>query len=143
MKKLTNIIISLTFVVAYLLVGIVIFWETYSYKPLVFNKNPAEILTPVVYAGKSLQYKVDYCKNTSLFAKVSTKFINEISFQLPPTVGTHTKGCGTDIIQKSIPSDLPSGTYYLQMDYTYQINPIREVNVKLTTETFRVINIEK
>jgi hypothetical protein len=115
-------------------------WSLYDYKPLKINKEPMYVLTEEVKSGDILIYQLDYCKFNEKDVLISRSFVDGIIFTTPTIKASNQTGCRIINISVSVPETLPNGRYYLKVDYTYKVNPIREVTVTSYTEKFTVVD---
>lgn len=118
----------------------VLVWSLYDYKPLKINKEPMYVLTKEVNPGDILIYQLDYCKFNDGDVSISRSFVDGIVFTTPIIKASNEMGCRIQNISILVPQTLPAGRYYLKVDYTYKVNPIREVTVTSYTEKFTVID---
>ena len=140
--KLLNCLSFATLFSAFVFIVILTYWSAYPYKPLVINKQPFHVISKEVKAGGILNYEIDYCKNTTLVSHISRSFVNGLLFTMPVVEGANKLGCGVNNILMKVPEELPAGEYTLEINYKYQVNPIREISVKIKSEPFRVIGID-
>lgn len=118
------------------------YWLFYPYHPLTVNINPMPILNPdkSVRIGEPLLYYTDTCRNMTGTVRVSRTFVDGVLINLPEhTFFQETVECRSYTNSSvSIPKTLPPGEYKLVVTSYFQVNPIREVAVKLETEKFTV-----
>jgi hypothetical protein len=115
------------------------FWMVYPYNPIVFNEAEFPVAAKQIKQGDMLFYTTDYCKYTTLPARVTRSFINSIIYVTPTTITNRPTGCHVIVIGTLVPKELPLGMYYAEMSYQYQVNPIRTITIKVKTEEFEVI----
>lgn len=97
------------------------------------------VKTPVVERGGVLVYTARYCKADGVGAgKVARTLVDGLLYNLPETYGTVAEGCNTTDIAVEIPKAVPTGTYYMRIVSTYQINALRTVTQQTKTESFYV-----
>ncbi len=118
----------------------VLVWSLYDYKPIKINKEPMYVLTEEVKSGDVLIYQLDYCKFNDGDVSISRSFVDGIVFTTPTIKASNEMGCRIQNISILVPETLPNGRYYLKVDYTYKVNPIREVTVTSRTEEFTVVD---
>lgn len=120
------------------LMGLIIYWLFYPYKPVAFTSKfveyPAE-----VKQGDYIYYSFNYCKYTDREPQVKREFINGIIFQSADTRAKVETGCGKAIVKQKIPEELPAGTYVFRTTVTYKMNPVRSVTYSNQTNSFKVI----
>lgn len=115
------------------------FWLVYPYKTLEIKR--AEVITPIVAQNDHVHYKLDYCKYNSKPATVHKSFVDGIVYRLPAKVSNVPEGCREGAtVAVEIPHSLPPGQYKIQSITTYQVNPIRRIDVFYETDTFHVVN---
>lgn len=119
---------------------LILFWLIYPYKTITFNSVEFPINKTVVKQGGTISYSVDYCKYINSPATVTRSFINALIYVTPSTINERPMGCNVLNIQVVVPQELPPGNYYMQMNYQYQVNPIRKISILHNTEEFQVIN---
>jgi len=140
MNKALIIIAWFTIISALLLMSLVIFWMVYPYKTTDF-KTPFPIQTKEVKRGGYVFYTVDYCKYTDLLPEISKTFVDGVLYTIPPALGaSNPTGCHSQLIQTYVPKALVPGTYVIQINYKYKLNPLRVIEVKTETEPFIVTN---
>jgi hypothetical protein len=139
-QKLYICVVWFFIIAAIGLIGLITFWSTYPYKPIVFTNLPFPVDKTVYKPKDILQYKVEYCKNTNLIPIVTRYFVNGIVYLASSNPAVQKpKGCGSTTVQIVVPESLMKDTYYLKINYRYQVNPIRTVNVMGETEKFAII----
>lgn len=137
MRKILNCLSYLTLVTSFGLLILIGYWLNYPYKPIEFKSM--KILTPIVKQGGILKYDVDYCKYMALSAEVTRTFNNGIIYATPTTISNNPTGCHVVTIFVIIPPELPATKYTITMRYEYQVNPLRKVEYKVTSDVFQII----
>lgn len=102
--------------------------------------QPYKVLTPVVHSGGELVYVVDACKIMETTAVASRSFIDGVVFSLPSTTANIKKGCFKTNMSVTVPKQISSGTWHLQIDIEYKVNTFRTKTYHFKTENFQVIN---
>lgn len=142
MNKISKVYLTLSFITtlfAILITGIIIFWSLYPYKTVVFNKVTFPVEPKTIKAGNTLTYTVDYCKYTDIVPTVTRYIVNGIISELSTNPALKKEiGCAVTKVQIVIPETTEADTYFLKMNYEYQVNPIRKINVIADTEKFVV-----
>ena len=138
-EKILNCISFASIGMGFAFIITLLFWYSYPYKPLVINHQPFHISTREVKQGGLLIYEIDYCKNTDTVSTVSRSFVNGLLFTMPIVEGSNKRGCGVNNVFLQLPPDLPAGDYVLEINYTYRMNPIKDVSVKVSSEHFTVV----
>lgn len=138
-NKILNCVSFLTIIAALIMIGTVVYWYTAPYKPLILNTMPLPVYNKTVKTGGVLVYKLDYCKSNNFPVKINRKFMDGIIYSVPEIQAQNEPGCRIMNIGVEIPHNLPIGKYILNINYTYQVNPLRIVTVETHTEEFEVI----
>lgn len=133
----------MSFVSVLLALGVtilILFWEFWPYKTLEFKQDKFPIINKTIHAGDLLFYSVDYCKYTDLPALVARHIVNGYDYTMTPTVTDRPVGCHSVIISFILPKETPPGKgYHADMIYQYQVNPLRTILIKHSTENFEVL----
>lgn len=127
-----------TILSALVLMSTIGFWLFFPYKTTVFKDSILKVENTKVKAGGDLVYYVDYCKYTDIIPEITKTFVDGIIYVVPPAVSTTKTGCGRNKIQVTIPQNLPSGVYHLDLTYRYKVNPLRTIDISIETENFTV-----
>jgi hypothetical protein len=127
--------LSLSFILTILFT----YWTVRPYKVIQFKNQPFEILTPVVKAGETLRYRLDYCKYMDIGSQITRSFIDGVIYDTPPFKTHRDIGCHETVVELKVPKTLQSGRYFLQIDYRYQVNPIRNEDITARTQEFDII----
>lgn len=114
-------------------------WSVKKYEPIVFN-HPFVVNQKTVKRGEHLNYIVDYCKNTNKRPVVNRSFIDGVIYTTPDDIQPFLEeGCHQINFQIYIPRALPESEYRIMGTYTFEVNPIRTIEVNFETEKFKVI----
>lgn len=127
-----------TIALTLVLLGVVAYWYFYPYEPLVVGVQPLPVIEEKLRQGQTLHYEVTACKYTTLPAHVSRAFVDTVIYNTPLVEANNPSGCRTTRVGVVVPN-IPPGTYHLENVYSYQVNPIRAVEVKVVTEDFEII----
>lgn len=138
-SKIINLISFATLGAAFLIIITFLYWQIFPYHPMTINTRPLPILNKVVKQGEIFYYTLDYCKSTELPVTISRRFVDGIIYSMPDVTANNALGCRVQNIGIEIPTGLPEGEYIISITYSYQVNPIRKVEVKTHTEKFTVI----
>lgn len=122
---------------------LVSFWYLYPYKIITFIEAKFPIVTKEVNQGGFLKYVVNYCKYTDVRPIVSRSFVNGIVFTTPLTLTSRQTGCNKMTVGVKVPEELPRGIYHIEMTYQYKVNPLREITLKHSSDTFEVLESTK
>jgi hypothetical protein len=140
MNKLFYAISWLSILGALFLISLLTYWVVVPQHPIEFHPSVHPVLTNQVKSGGFISYKVNFCKKGNIVPIISKAFVDGVVYGIPDTIfESFDEGCGEAVIQTYIPRNLPHGTYYIKINYRYQINPIRTVDVTSRTELFEVV----
>lgn len=140
MRNILNVISFVTLFLAYIGLSVYGYWMLYPYNPIVINSLPMPVEPKVVKSGGILELTIDYCKLLPLPSVVSQRFIDTLVYARPTFIVNNPTGCHTNRVLIPVPEGLsPDEDYYIEQTYTYQVNPIRKIEVKSTSETFKII----
>lgn len=111
-----------------------------SVKVIVPNVQPYKVITKEVRPGEAFIYEVDACKYKAVPSVVTRRFVDEkgTRYPQPPESSNIKQGCGVIRVPIATPQ-LHPGTWYLDLEISYQVNPLRTENYRFTTETFSII----
>ena len=130
----------ITFTLTAVLLGIVAWWEFVPDNVVtVINSNSVPVDKTIYNAGDRITYTISYCKTRQLSGKVMRALVDgyrtlyETEYSDLP-IGCHT----TKVNELVIPSFTPTGTYHLDVNIDYQINPLRVYTVHFQTQSFQV-----
>ncbi len=133
--------ISMAAILAGLAMVLVFFtWTLYPYKTTEFYNVPFPVDKAIYHAGDSIVLCMDYERFTKVRATVIYRFTDGITFTMKPFEVQKKPGKfrGQVIPPIVIPEVLPKGRYYLDICYTYEVNPIRDIVVNARTQEFEV-----
>ena len=127
------------------LVLLITYWLAWPYK-IATQNGPAKILTPVVKNGEEVRYTLDFCKYREIVpTSVTRQLVDGVIYTLPAPNSSRVLSLGCKVVESSTPIILPgcaecyNRDVYLELISTYQVNPLRRVTVKFTTEKFKVV----
>ena len=138
-----------TMVSAFILLLTILFWLLYPYKIIEYTPDDNyNIIYGVnekneVEQGGKIAYEFDYVKTTDIVPKISRRFVDGVVFNAADGGVILPKGSGHAIVETDIPETLPPGTYQLEILRSFQVNPIRTIEVVDKTEEFTVIESKK
>ncbi len=116
------------------------YWNLKTYKPIIFNNPVFKVEEKKVVQGGYLTYTVDYCKENNLVPHVSRTFVDGLIYTIPDEPQPFLEeGCNKKEFFIYIPKALPPGNYVIKQTYTFQVNPIRTMDIYTETEKFEVI----
>lgn len=136
------------FYIAYIAVGIstyiialLLYWSLWPISVFRYVGD-IKIVTPHPVIGQYLEYEMSYCKQSAykeVESYVQTTYIDHLLYLTPPTIGPLPFGCNTIDIAVPIPKFHP-GFYKLQVERTYELNPLRKLTSKSTSDSFYIFD---
>ena len=137
--KITNLHANLIVVIMWGFGLLIMFWCLYPYNPLEMEE-PVKVLTPVVNAGDSVIVSFNFTKNTKITPEIHLSLVDGVIYNLPTyspknAVG-HTDGKVVNVL--TVPINQPCGDYHLRWVVSYEMNPVRTIEVEYESEKFRV-----
>jgi hypothetical protein len=129
-----------TLFVALMMLLVCFTWMLYPYKTTEFYNSPFAVDKRIYTANDSIRIYMAYERFTKIKSTVIYRFTDGITFTMLPIMVQKTPGKfkGWVIPPIVVPSVLPAGKYYLDICYTYEVNPIRDVVVNARTQEFEV-----
>ncbi len=123
--------------------GLFFFWYLFPYNPLEIDE-PVKIMTPVVKAGDAIIAEFTFDKNTEITPEISITLVDGVVYTIPSYSPENVVGHTDDKLVRvmTIPVSMPCGIYHLHWTAVYKMNPIRDVTVKYSSETFKILNDE-
>lgn len=138
--KLLKHLAFLSLFITAIMIFTIICWLLYPYKPIEFMDGDFKTNSEFVMQGEYLSYTIDYCKNNELTPQVSTSFVDGIIYTTPrDPQAFYPKGCHIKNFLIYIPKALPAGSYYIQHNYHFKVNPIRTIDIEAKTINFMVL----
>lgn len=121
----------------FLLLGMLfmLYWPVTIIKPL---EQPYKIKTPIVEVGGYVVYEVRACKYFDIAGFITRSFEDGALYPAISSSGNVKKGCAKSEVSVAIPNYIPPGVYHINLDASYQVNPIRTIIYHFKTEDFRV-----
>ena len=119
------------------------YWHWYPYEPITFHE--VNLLTPVVRAGDLARVELIYTKKEYMPVTVEKFIKNETSAiytdtELELSVGDHVR----KIVQRRVPPNYHSGTYYVGSNIRYKPNPTDRIVYRSWQSTaIQVIGVEE
>jgi hypothetical protein len=139
MAKLAQFAAYLTLLIAFCLMGYIMFNLFYPY-PTMVVENPAPVLNKTVHQGEILQIQINCEKFTDKPGTVTRMFVNELIFVMPSYISNYMVGKSNKVSYSTrIPNELPPGEYYIRTTVSYDFPPFRTIVVSFNTEQFEVI----
>jgi hypothetical protein len=125
----------MTVLVAFFLFMIYIFYlMTFSGgTPVVYTKS----IMPAKVVGDQVDVTVSLCRYSDKPFTSYVSFTNGIIFDVPPIIISGI-GLGCQDVHKffDIPTELPSGTYFLTVRNVFEINKLKTITAGYVTEKF-------
>lgn len=121
----------------FLLVGVVSWWLLFPRE--VVHVSAIRLLTPTLKAGGTLMYETDYCKSVAVPARVTKTLRDSFIMPLPVSGSNVPPGCGTSLNVVAIPRFCNVGTYWLDVLWQYDVNPLRTVDYGFSVGPFEVV----
>lgn len=125
--------------------AVVMYWLVVPEKTIVINNysegNPIPVLDDTVHPGEQLSYMVDFCKYRNDVPVIKRWMIDGQIIEISPTGGgSLPEGCHKAVVRSAIiPTTVNPGKYYLKVEVTYRINPLRTQTTSYQTGYFTVL----
>lgn len=98
------------------------------------------VINKKLHAGEALKIQVDVEQYTSgIKVDKSTQIVNGVVFNLPDSSYITRKGRMTFTQYVVIPKEIGPGTYHLEFDSTFNINPLRKIMIHRKSENFTIL----
>lgn len=105
-----------------------------------YTGDTLHVINKKLHAGEALKIQVDVEQYTSgVKVDRSTQIVNGVVFNLPNVSYVTKKGRMTFIQYVVIPKEIGPGTYHLEFDSTFNINPLRKIMIHRKTENFTIL----
>lgn len=126
--------------VAILMVIVASYMAFVSVNVIVPNIQPYKVITKEVKPGDVFIYEVDACKYEAVPSTVTRRFVDErgTRYPQPPEASNIAEGCDKIRVPVATP-ELHTGTWYMDIEVSYQVNPLRKENYRFTTEKFTIV----
>jgi hypothetical protein len=141
MKNIFYYLSMFTLFLTGVFVFVVAYWLLYPYKTIQVNTNILPTNKSEYRAGEILIYHLDYCKCINKPVSIARAYIDGVIYSMPDVSANTPFGCHKTFITVEVPN-LPSGEYKMKVTYTYKVNPIREIETTVYTNSFRIIEGE-
>jgi hypothetical protein len=141
-NKIRQFLQRMSYFTAFLLISTIVtvfYWNTKNYQPLVFDKTPLVVNETNITPGSYISTNVSFCKNTDKDSLLTISFIDGFIYNTPPVISSFDKGCHTINYFLYVPKAIPEGEYNIKAIFRYRVNPIRDVDVVVVSEKFKVI----
>lgn len=105
-----------------------------------YKREPFEVLTKTVEAGKSVVYRVDRCSFVSATTFSYRAFVGDREFiPYPVTASIVSPGCVSRDVYIPVPAETPPGKYHLQFTVEWHLEPLGVKYLSSQTEEFTVV----
>ena len=139
MEKIKYLLAMMTLFGTFLLILVVVFWLAYPYRTIAFANSPFPVEPEIYRANDYLKIHVEYERYTDVPSIAVVRFTDGITFTMLPMTFQKPKGSGKELSMSiRVPPTLPPGKYYLDICFSYRVNPIREIVVVAQTQQFEV-----
>lgn len=139
MHKLLHIYSWGTILVAFFVLGLLCYWMCFPTKVIDYTNNPFPVNEKEIKQGETVSYLVKYCKYADYVPITTRTFVDGIVYVTPSFSGNWEMGCHERTVVVEVPKSLPEGTYKIEILHSFELNPIRTIEMKLETEKFNVI----
>ena len=128
-----------TLITAFVVLWICIYWLVYPYKTVTFHNLPFPVDQKIYKPGECLRIYTEYTRYTDIQSIAVIRFTDGITFTMLPMVFQKSPGTykGYSLTVR-IPDVLPPGRYFLDVNFTYEMNPLRDIVVNARTQEFTV-----
>lgn len=124
----------------FLNVGYILYLALYPFKTVEIYNAPVPVLNSPVPAGGVVSYEINYCRFTDKTAKVTRTLVGKSVTTLADFTATSRKGChDTKVANTILPTYTEPGTYHLEVNACFNVNPIRNECTNFSTKDFQVI----
>ena len=137
-RKTLHLLSYLSLAISFVVVALMIYWTVRTYEPITFATEPLVVNEAEVKAGNHISTNVEFCKNTDEPADLFISFVDGFIYNTPMTVSNFPEGCNKIEYYVYVPRGIPDGTYHIKAVFRYKVNPIREVDVTVYSEEFKV-----
>ena len=126
--------------ILFLLVGA--YWLLYPYQPVTLEQDKMVILNEnkEVVSGNNVEFNAKFRKSSNVKPTATYYLVDGVVSELK--VATINRPVGDNSLNREIyiPIHTGSGTYHLQIDLEYKVNPLRTLTYSWVSEDFEVIN---
>ena len=124
--------------VALVLLSVFLYWMLWPYKTV--DILHVSLVTPGVKAGGVLIIKLDFCNHRDTPRVVAKQLYDSRVISLPEvTAPGGAPRCGSVNTTTPIPTDSLPGKYFMRVNTSLKVNPLRTINVKYQTPEFVVL----
>lgn len=107
--------------------------------PLKFKTNVGTVDKEVYHRGEPVAFLWDYCKGVDTTSNISINLQDGIIYFLPEVQSNRPKGCYNSFtVVAKIPDAIPSGEYKLTGIVHFRVNPIKNIDYTVESNTFTI-----
>jgi hypothetical protein len=107
--------------------------------PLIVKTDIVQTDKQVYKIGEPVAVKWNYCKGVNTTSTISINLIDGIVYMLPNTYSTREIGCyDSYTVVTEIPKAIPPGNYHLSSIVHFDINPVKSIDYKVSSNTFKI-----
>ena len=129
----------------YILGGmLVVYWLVVPYRdPVEFPNAPYPVLNCPCEPGGEVLYEVISDSNRIITSDIQVVLVDGVFRVIDQFSAANIDGVITHTASKVLPDNIPPGEYHIEVQFTYQANPIRTEVFKARTQTFLVVEGDK
>jgi len=142
-KKEILLEMATCFIVCVSLVGMYLYFIDGSLVnvPLKYDSSILKVEKPVYKSGDQVYAYWKFTKGNNATATINANIIDGVVWYLPEVKGVREKGDYDKLdVVANIPSSIPDGTYHIELNVEYQVNPIKTVKYHFKTNDFLIDN---
>ena len=142
MITLWHVFAITTIVTAFALVGTVAYWTLIQADDVltgVDNPDALVVTDKSVHPGDTISVYSSICKRLPYKAQVLRHFADELIYNLPEFNSNEKVGCTPNGYTIEIPSNLPPDIYTYNVQFIYQINPLKQRVYDVVSNPFKVV----
>jgi hypothetical protein len=107
--------------------------------PITSNTLVVQTEKEIYQIGDPVAVKWNYCKGVSTTSTISINLIDGIVYMLPNGHSTRPIGCYDNYtVVTEIPKAIPTGNYHLEAVIHFRVNPVKNIDYKASSNTFRI-----
>jgi hypothetical protein len=112
---------------------------TYVNIPIRTDKWVVQTEYDVYKAGDQIAIKWEYCKGVDTVSDISITLVDGIVYFLPMIHSDRGIGCYNSYTAiTNLPKAIPAGTYHLTANIHFEVNSVKSVDYKVTSNNFIV-----
>lgn len=141
-KKHLAITVYILLAIAGGYLGLRIFWGLQPANILTIQNNPVPVRPKEISPEATVIVSPKICKTKKAEADVKRTLVSDtLLIQLPGYTNVLPKGCTSPELAVIIPGNVPDGTYHLEYQITYKVNPIKTEVDHWHTQNFTVHHV--